>query len=86
MLVSLIEGTYEVHHGHGFMWHNIVTRTLQTIWRLFTTVAKQRTRTQQWRGGGGVFFGVRFGNDVMQQKRNRRRCFLCGPFTGYITS
>jgi hypothetical protein len=28
---------------------------------LFTTVARQRTRTQQWRSGGGVFFGVRPG-------------------------
>jgi hypothetical protein len=25
----------------------------------------------------GVFFGVRSGDDVI-------RCFLCGPFTGYI--
>jgi hypothetical protein len=34
---------------------------------LFTTVARQRTCTQQCRGGGGVFFWVRSGNDVMQQ-------------------
>jgi hypothetical protein len=47
----------------------------------------------------GVFFGVRSGDDVMQQQRIGddaffgvrsgddviRRCFLCGLFTGYIT-
>jgi hypothetical protein len=40
---------------------------LYAIWHVLTTVARQQTRAQQWRGGGGVFFGVRSGNDVMQQ-------------------
>jgi hypothetical protein len=35
-------------------------------------------------GGTVVFFGVRSDNDVIQQYRNRRRCFLCGLFPGYI--
>jgi hypothetical protein len=34
--------------------------------------------------GTVVFFVVRSGNDVIQQWRNRRRCFLCGLFPGYI--
>jgi hypothetical protein len=34
--------------------------------------------------GTVVFFGVRSGNDVIQQYRNRRRCFLFGLFPGYI--
>jgi hypothetical protein len=32
--------------------------------------------------GTVVFFGVRSGNDVIQQLRNRRGCFLCGLFPG----
>jgi hypothetical protein len=35
-------------------------------------------------GGTVVLFGVRSGNEVIQQYRNRRRCFLCGLFPGYI--
>jgi hypothetical protein len=34
--------------------------------------------------GTVVFFGVRSCNDVIQQYRNRRRCFICGLFPGYI--
>jgi hypothetical protein len=34
--------------------------------------------------GTVVFFGAHSGNDVIQQQRNRRLCFLCGLFPGYI--
>jgi hypothetical protein len=34
--------------------------------------------------GTVVFFGVRSGNDVIQQQRNRRRCFLCGLSTAMM--
>jgi hypothetical protein len=31
-----------------------------------------------------VFFGVRSGNDVIPTVGESERCFLWGPFTGYI--
>jgi hypothetical protein len=31
-----------------------------------------------------IFFAVRSGNDVIPTVGESERCFLCGPFTGYI--
>jgi hypothetical protein len=33
-----------------------------------------------------VFFAVRSGNGVIPTIRESERCFLCGPFTGYIVT
>jgi hypothetical protein len=33
-----------------------------------------------------IFFVVRSGNDIIPTIGESERCFLCGPFTGYIVT
>jgi hypothetical protein len=60
-----------------FHWHNNVTCMLYTIWHVLTVAMATNTHNNgQSRNSGSVFFVVRSGDVI--------RCFLWGPFTGYI--